>query len=80
MRWAAFRRFEYRDLVRILQICTDVDVHGDTRHADARQVDKFGKIDVNFATDMDAGFAALTIMIPSSLKKPGSTRDQRCAK
>lgn len=63
--------------VRIFQVCTDVDVHGDTRHADAKRLDQLGKIDVNFATDMDAGFAPLTIMVPFSLKKPGDMQHQR---
>jgi hypothetical protein len=41
---------------------------------DAKRLGQFGKIDKNFAKDMVAGFAPLTIMIPSSLKKPGNTQ------
>jgi len=40
----------------------------------AKRFDEYGKIDVNLAKDMVAGFVPLTSMIPFSLKKPGNTQ------
>ena len=61
----------------MLEACTDGDAHCDACHLDAKRFGKFGKLDVNFAKDIVAGFASLTSMIPSSLKKPGNTQHER---
>jgi hypothetical protein len=64
----------------MLEVCTGGDAHCDAHHERARQLDKFGKIDVNFAKDMVAGFMPLTSIIPSSLKETGDTQHPRAVK
>jgi hypothetical protein len=61
----------------MLEVCAGGDAHCDARYV---QLDKFGKVDVNFAKDMVAASVRLTSMIPSSLKKPGNTQRQRTVK
>ena len=74
------KRPEYWDLPNMFEARTDGDAHCDACYLDAERFSKFGKLDVNFAKDMVAGFVLLASMIPSSLKKPGNTQRQRAVK
>lgn len=49
-------------------------MYSDVGPIHAKWFKEFGKVDVNFAKDIVAGFVPLTSMVPSSLKKLGNTQ------